>query len=444
MDSETKNSTKKQKRPFLTTLGILFVFLLVLLIGAWIVPPVALRYVFSRIETQTGITITFDKAYLYLADGSFLYIKGLAAKRHHHPASNFDLKADWVQMPAMFPADFYSPVLLISGLRGTIERVGSDPADNSERQENKEETVETAPETTPISALMLMDTEITFIDRTLGKLFETTIQIEKFAASKTDGSALFAPYVCGGTGKISTAPFAIAYGLDDYKQQIELAEIPFNFLAPYAPVLDDIFASGSMRMRIDELPGETLKQLHVSIWLQPDCKIKPANEILAPTIQTALRQLDQSSVSELQDVQKKIERLKTFAESLHNEVDKHANLVGAIMSLAPRDVREKYENVKNQYDRARAAYDESNTKFETLLRELDQIKIRIIEDTFQAFINSGIPIEIDLQEVNGEWQYDGYAVVTGLIERNYQTLLTTEYQRRIQEIRDAVDRLLVP
>ena len=437
MESETENSTRKKERPLLTTFVVLCIFLLVVIVAALVLPAVALRYVFSRIESETGIAITFGKAYLYLADGSFLYIDGLNVKRQNHSSLNLDLQAESVRMPAMFPNDFYSPVLLITGLRGMVEKVGNKPADEGEQKQDASTSKKYA-----LHALMLVDAEVDFIDRTFEQPFQTTIQIEKLATSKTDIPSVFAPYVCLGHGYIGSAELGIISHND--RPRISLAEVPLGFLAPYAPVLNDIFVSGSMIIFIDDWTDEIQKKLRVHIRLQPDCKIKPANEILVPAIQTALRQLDQSSMPELRDVGGKIERLKTSAESVRSRLDEVARIVDRLSVLAPRDVREEYEKFKSQYDKAMAAYTESNAKFETLSRELDQIKIRIVEDTFQAFIDSGVPIEIELQEINGKWQYDGYAVVVGLIEKNYRTIIATEYQRRIQEVRDSVDRLLVP
>ena len=435
MDNKTNNPVKKSKRLFFMA-AVLFVFLLVVLIAVLVFPAPVLRYVFSCVESKTGIAITFDKAYFYIADGPFLSIDGLTAKRQNHRASNFDLQAESVRMSAMISKDFYSPVLLVSGLRGTIERVGNESADKGQRKEKA------TSKNTYIHALMLVDVEVDFIDRTLEKPFQTMIQIEKFAASKTDSPSLFAPYACLGKGFISSAEFGIMR--EEYRARVSLSEVPLGLFAPYAPVLDDIFVSGSVNIFIDDWTDETQKKLWVSIQLQPDCKIKPANEIIAPAIQAALRQLDNSSVSELQDLKRKIERLKVPAEAVRTRFNEVAKIIDSLSFLAPRDVREEYEKIKSQYDRAMAAHTEWNAKFETLQRELDQVKVRIIEDTFQAFIDSGAPIEIELQEVDGAWQYDGDEVVAGLIERNYRTIINTKYQKHIQEIRDSVDRLLVP
>ena len=431
MESEVKKMEKRKPRPFVTTLVVLFVFLFVVLIAALAFPSPILRHIFSRVEAQTNIAITFDRAYFYFADGSLLCVKGLAVKRQDHHSMNFDLQAESVQMPAMFPNDFRSPVLIITGLRGIIERVGNDPDP-------------AASEKTYVSALMLVDTEVEFIDRTLERPFQERIQLNNFALSQTDLPALFAPYVCAGSGQIGAAMFAIVYNNQgSQKQQMEIVAVPFGLLAPYVPILDDIFISGSMNIQIEELAVETHKYLRVKIWLQPDCEIKSANEMLAPALQGALQQLDPSSMPELQDLQRKIERLKTFAESMRSEVDRVARIMDRLSILVPREVREEYEKFKSQYDRAIVGYNEWNIKFATLLQELDQIKVRIVADTFQAFIDSGVPIEVELQEVDGEWQYDAYAVVIGLVERHYHAIIATVYQKRIQEIRDAVDRLLV-
>ena len=439
MSKEANNSTKKTKRPFLTTLAVLFVFLFGVLIVAFVLPSMVLRHIFSRVETQTGIVITFDKAYLYLADGSFLSIEGLAIKRQNHHSMNFDLQAESVQMPAMFPADFRSPVLFVRGLRGTVERVGNEPeptGGGEHREERREEAF--------INALMFDNSEINFIDRTLAQPFQTTIRINEFDVFQVNQQSLFEPYVFRGHGQIGTAKFAIVINPDDIRQQIGLAEVPFALLAPYAPVLDDIFASGSMNIQIDELSDEMQRRLRINIWLLPDCRIKSADELLAPALQAALRQLDNVAVPELQDLRQRIERLRAPAESARGRLDEVTRIIDRLNVLVPRNVRDDYERFRREYDRAMAAHDEWNVRFETLLQDLDQVKIRIVEDTFQAFIDSGAPIEIDLHEVDGEWQYDWYDVVVRLIERNYRAIIASQYQSRIQEIREAVDRLLSP
>jgi len=440
MTNETKQPPKQKKRPFLTMLGVLSVLLLVVVIAVIAFPGTILRYVFSRVEAQTGITITFDNANFYLEDGSFLHISGLSVKRQNHPVCNFDLKAESVRMPAMMPIDFYSPALLITGLHGTVERVGNEETDEEESEKIGNDTAEK--NETGIRAVMLVNSEIDFIDRTLEKPFRATIQITNFLI-RIESSTLFDPYACGGAGLISTAKFDITYNEQgDQKQKIGFTEVPFGLVSPYAPVLDDIFVTGSMNVQINEMSDELQKKLRVNIWLLSDCQIKPANEILAPAIQSALRTLDESPASGLHDAKGKIEKLRVASLSLRTEVDKVAQLVGAVIALAPRDVREKYENAKNKYDQITNAYDEWNTKFETLQRDLDRVKVNIIGDTFKYFIDHSVPIEIDLQEVDGEWQYDGYDVVARLIERNYRAIIAAQYQQRIQEINESVERLL--
>jgi len=440
MSKEATKSTKKTQRPFLTTLAVLFVFLFGVLIVAFVLPSVVLRHLFSRVEAQTDIAITFDRAYFYLADGSFLYIGGLALKRQNHHSMNFDLQTESVRMPAMFPADFRRPVLLVTGLRGTVERVGNEPEPTGGGV-HREGAVS---EKTYIFALSLTDAEVDFIDCTLAQPFQTTIRINEFDVFQVNQQSLFEPYVFRGHGQIGTAKFAIVINPDDIRQQIGLAEVPFALLAPYAPVLDDIFASGSMNIQIDELSDEMQRRLRINIWLLPDCRIKSADELLAPALQAALRQLDNVAVPELQDLRQRIERLRAPAESARGRLDEVTRIIDRLSVLVPRDVREDYERFRREYDRAMAAHDEWNVRFETLLQDLDQVKIRIVEDTFQAFINSGAPIEIDLHEVDGEWQYDWYDVVVRLIERNYRAIIASQYQSRIQEIREAVDRLLSP
>jgi DNA repair exonuclease SbcCD ATPase subunit len=230
----------------------------------------------------------------------------------------------------------------------------------------------------------------------------------------------------------------------DDNGRITLSALPLGLLVPYAPVLNDIFIAGSVSVLVDDLSDEVQKKLHVCITLLPDCRIKSADEILAPAIQVALRQLDHASLSELQDAKKDIERLKLTTESVRRKVDEITQVLDKLSFLASRSVQEEYAKFKSQYDRAAADYEEWNTKLETLLLELDQVKVRLVEDTFQAFINSGVPIEVDLQEVDGEWQFDTYAVIIGLIEKNYQTIIATDYKDRIRSIRESVARLLTP
>jgi chromosome segregation ATPase len=181
----------------------------------------------------------------------------------------------------------------------------------------------------------------------------------------------------------------------------------------------------------------------VSITLLSDCEIKSAEKIAASAIQAALQQLDRSSLPSLPEVKGKIDKLKTDTESLRSEFDKVAQIIDSLKFLAPPDVREKYENFKSKYDRAKTDYDEWNTKYETLVRDLDRIKISIVKDTFQRFIESGVPIEIDLQEVEGQWQYDGYEVAVRLIEKHYRSILAVEFEKRIQEMHNAINRLPV-
>ena len=437
MTNETKDLPKINKRPFFRMLGILVVFLFVLLIAAIVFPSPILRVVFSRVEARSGISITFDRAYFYLADGSFLAVEGLALRQQNHHVHNFDLRADRIHMPAMFPNDFSSPILYVSGLRGTYERVGSEPAEEGGHQEDTESK--------PFSlhALMLTNAEVNFIDRTLDKPFKATITAEEFCVIHTSRPSVFEPYyLVTALGQIDSAKLAGATN-DEGEQKIELSQVPLGLFAPYAPVLDDIFVSGSVNVHIDDCTDETQKKLRVSIWLLSDCEIKSADEIIAPAIQSALQQLDQSSVLALPELKGKVERLKIFAESLRGDLDRVTQIIDTLKVLAPPNVRQEYENFRSRYDRATAAYDEWNGKFETLVRDLDKAKAGVVEDTFQHFIKSGVPIEIDLQEVEGDWQYDAYDVVVRLVENNYRTFIVPQFRQRFQEIQDAVDRLLV-
>ena len=47
---------------------------------------------------------------------------------------------------------------------------------------------------------------------------------------------------------------------------------------------------------------------------------------------------------------------------------------------------------------------------------------------------------MELHYENGGWQCDWYEVVVRLVEKNYLAVIAAQYQQRIQEIRDAVDR----
>jgi hypothetical protein len=434
--TEAKDAGKRKKISLFTLFYVSMGILCVIIIAAVVFPAPILRYVFSRVEAQSGIVITFDKAYFYLQDGSFLALNGLTVQRQNHPTDNFDFRAESVRMPAMVPKDFYSPILLVSGLRGTYERVGIEEKKNSQKPEDDGENL-------PIHSLMLVDAEVNFIDRTLEKPFQITVQMKEFYAEATEQVSLLAPFTCSGKGQISAADFGIDFSTDDARK-MEIAGIALGLFAPYAPVLDDIFDSGSMNIKIDDLTDATQKKLRISITLLPDCQIKSADKILTPGIQAALNSLDQDSLPSLPELKGKIGRLKTSAESLRIELDKVAKILDTLKVLAPPDVRAKYEKFKKEYDRSTAGYAEQNAKFETLVRDLDRVKVSIVEDTFQRFFQSGVPIEIDLQEEGGEWKFDAYETVIRLVEKNYRTILTADYDKRIREMRDAVDRLLVP
>ena len=430
MTNGTNDSVIKKKHLLLTTLGLFIVFLLIVLIAAVVFPAPILRYVFSRIEAQSGIAFTFDKAYFYLQNGSFLSIEGLAIKRQNHHASNFDLRIENVRMPAMMPGDFRSPTLLISGLHGTYERVSND----SEEGDN-----------TYIRALMLLDSEVNFIDRTPETPLQVTIQVGECSIFQTSSPSLFDPYTFSAHGQISSAKFITGFtkgsAIGEYGGLlIEITEMPLGLFAPYAPVLDDIFDFGSMNIKIDDLTDKTQKKMRVAVTLLPNCRIKSADKIIAPAIRAALQTLDQSALNELHDLKGKIERLKTVSESWRTELEEVSRMMDTLRVLIPRDLREKYDKYKSQYDRARTIYGE----WDNLSKDLDRLKISIVEDTFQQFIASGVPIEIDLQEVDSTWQFDAYDMVVHLVEKNYRTVLTTKYQKRIQEIRNTVDRLLMP
>jgi hypothetical protein len=249
-------------------------------------------------------------------------------------------------------------------VRGTIERVGS--------EENKEKAGNGSKGEGEINlhALMLLDVDVVFVDRTPAKTFGTTIQVEKFSATNTDQFSLFSPYTCSGFGQISAAKFGIDYSAEDARK-IEITGMPLGLFAPYAPMLDDIFDSGSMNIKIDDLTDATQKKMRIALTLLQDCKIKSADQLLAPAIQAALQQLDQSALPSLPESRKQIERLRLSAESIRAEIDKITPILDTLKTLAPRDVRDKYEKFKKQYDRTKMDYDEWNAKFETLVRDLD-------------------------------------------------------------------------
>jgi len=422
---------KQRRISCLSALSILAVLIIVVFMSILLFIAPIMRTVFSHVEAQSGITITFDRAYFTYGEGPFLSFDGLNIHRQNHREENYDLRAANVQVPIMFPADIYAPILFITGLRGTYEKVSDAPTKEDEQSNSFH-----------IAQLHLKDVEIEYIDRTLIMPFQTTVMIEESYAIYKDKPVLFEPYLLGGEGKLGPAKFEIKHNKDDLKQTIELTEIPYALLTPYAPVLKDIFASGGMNVSMKELSDDTQKKVRISITLLPNSVIKPADEILAPAIQAMLNKLDQSSIQTLRDIQGNIDRLKKNTESLHAQVNEVAMILDTLKALAPRDVREKYENFKSKYDRAMASYDDSKIKFDTLLRELDQVKLGIVNDTFQYFIKSGVPIEIDLQQVDGQWQYDGYEIVSRLIEKNYQALINDEYKKRIKEVQDSVERML--
>lgn len=420
-------TVKRKKRPLWILLSILSVLLIVVLLVVVIFPSVVLRHIFSRVESQTGIALTFDRAYFYLSEGSFLAIDGLAAKRQNHHDSNFDFTAASVRMPAMVPADFYSPTILVSGLHGTYERVGKD----------SETTTDSTTSDSFVKTLILSDAEIVFIDRTPEKPFRTTIFIKEFWAVCDHRPSLFDPFTCSMQGQIDTAAARVDW-TENEKQKIVVSRVPIQLFVPYAPVLSDIFDAGSFNIQVDDLSDETQKKIHIALVLLSDCEIKPADEILAPAIQAALQKLDQSSIPALHDLKGKIDRLKNFMESLHPKLDKVAQIVARLKVLAPPDVRAEYEKFNSEFDRAKTVAE----SWTALMHDLDAIKANIVSDTFQHFVASGRPIEIDLHQENAEWQCDWYDVVVRLVEKNYREIIETQYVKRIQEIRDAVERFL--
>ena len=426
-----------------TTLGLLILAPFIAAGTVLLFPAPILRWTLPHVETQTDATLMFEHAYFDFAEW-FLTIDGLSARRQNHHTDNFDLKAEKVRMPVSFLFEPSGQTLFVVGLRGTYERVSSKPAEKKEPGKQKKET---ALENFYVKVLYLRDVQVEFIDRTPVKPFQATIQIREFAASpiqyvEINRHSLFEPYTCITRGQINSAEFDVGITQESGKQYVWLPNVPLGLFAPYVPVLDDIFVTGSVTIRIDDISDETHKKIHVTFWLRHDCEIKPANEILAPALQTALQKLDHSSVPALHELKGKIERLKTNSTSLRTELDKVAQIMETLKVLAPRDVQEKYDNFKSRYDQITKAHEEWDSKFETLLRDLDQTKVGIVHDTFRHFVESRSPIEVELQQVDGEWQYDAYDVVLSLIENNYRTLIDTQYQRRIQEIRDAVDRLL--
>ena len=132
----TNNKTNESAEPApvkrkgslcLRILGVLFVLLVIALVAAVLYPAPILRVVFSRVEAETGIAVTFDQADLNLGKHRLL-LSGLTAKQQNPHAGHFDLKAEKVYL--FF--DLFSPsdslFFDVYGLRGTYEITGNDPA----------------------------------------------------------------------------------------------------------------------------------------------------------------------------------------------------------------------------------------------------------------------------------------------------------------------------
>ncbi|MCL2005901.1 MAG: hypothetical protein FWG73_07015 [Planctomycetaceae bacterium] len=434
-------------------LWLLILFLLLALIAAGIAilaqPAPIFRMLFDRVETQTGISITFDRVYILYdlqkepADAlrrGRLTFKGLALKRQNHPVINFDLTAETVRF-SFLPYRYRHTT--VSGLRGTIEKTGS-------RRDAELSGAESILESDWMDTFRLSrfeDIEVECIDRTLAEPFHTTVRLE-FGWISTIGNnttSLLAPYVMEIHGQIDSAPFFIAHNYPKEQvnilQNARIGRIPIALFAPYAPILDDIFAAGTMNIDANDLSDASQKKLRLTITLQPDCRIKPADALLSPTIQTALQDLDDSVLPDLLVLQERVARLRRNTESIRADLDRVSGIIEALRVLAPRDVRQQYDRFRVQYDRAVADYDEWNGRVETLVLELDRIKIRVIEDTFERFIESGNPIVIELQELDGDWVFDANEAVIRLLEDNYR-IMVLELQEHIREVRRAVERLL--
>ena len=432
--------SQKRKRSCLPTLLSGMILLLFAVVATVIIYPAPiLRFIVSRIEAQSDIVLTFEKAYFSIGG---LVLHGVSAQRQNHRDSNVDLTAKTVRIAI---PSCSRPLASVSGLRGTYEIVGNKPAEK--KSGNGDTAIKPNPKEQKEAkrnylggkkVLLLTDAEVSVIDRTPEKPFQATIQITDLdILCRFMGDGLLGAYACRGRGQVDAADLFVA------TNEALVRQIPLGLLAPYVPVLDDVFASGSMDIHVVDISEDSQKMLHVRIWLLPDCRIKSADEILVPAIQTALKKLDPSSQPQLRDLKGKIEKLKMSSESLRSEVDKVAQILDTLKALAPRDVREKYESYKSKYDRIKNASEEWNIKFDALLLELDKLKVGIVNDTFQHFIETRVPIEMTLHEENGEWQYDWYETVVQLIDNTYQARIAVEYQKRIQEMLDSVDRILV-
>ena len=425
----------------------LCIVLLIIFVSALVYPAPIFRMVFERIENQTDIAITFDRVYFSydiekepadaLRRGRMTF-KGLNVKRQDHPVFNFNLTAETVQF-AFLPFRYRHST--VSGLRGIVEKTGERPMNHHTEPEMNNDLMQT------FRLRFLEDVEIDFIDRTLAKPFQMTIQIVTASMSQNEANtvSLFAPYVFSGFGQIDSANFVIAReGLppDNFEQQAKITEIPIALFAPYAPVLDDVFAAGTMNMGIEDLSDATQKKIRLAITLLPDCRIKPANEILAPALQIALQNLDSDVLPALLELQNRVVRLRNNSEAIRAELERVTEILDVLRVLAPRDVRERYDNFRARYDRAKTNYEEWNSRVESLVWELDGIKVRVIEETFQRFIETGDPIVMEVYETDGDWQFDAYGMLVHLIESNYRVLVL-EFRQHLREVLNAVDRLFM-
>ena len=112
---------------FFTSIFV-FIFALILIINFFFFET-AIGIVLDRIESRTGITVTFDSAEGSLFTGKLL-MKGVTLKREKHPHRRFDLKVKEVSMDMDMTSLMIFRMRLeeagITGLKGVVRRVGEE------------------------------------------------------------------------------------------------------------------------------------------------------------------------------------------------------------------------------------------------------------------------------------------------------------------------------
>lgn len=438
MSNKSHQEVARKKHYVLSLFGILFLLLLCIVFYFLFFPAPIARFVLARLETKTGIAVTFEKTYFNLGKRALTF-ENVTAKRQNHPESNFDFQAATVHVD--IPPQSKHPngafFLTVSALRGTYERTGKDG--RNERKDNGNKANKPSWQSRK-KLLCLTDSEIVFIDKTLPQPFQATISFPNFDVTQfphADNASMFGEYSLRGGGHINATTF---FGIATNESLLQ--PVPIEMIAPYLPILNDIFLTGSVSINMNDLTTEKQKLVLVKLYFSKDCQFKSADEILVPSIQSALRHLDQSSMPTLPELREKMGHLKTVSQSLRVEIDKVAPIVEALSALAPREVREKYDRLRRQYDRLRNTPDELEAKLNVLLHDLDKMKTNLLADTLQHFIETRTPIEFYAKEIDGRWHADWEDAVVRLIEQNYQTLIADEYQMRIRELLDSVNQLL--